>query len=138
MRKIIPFLFGVIMLTVLVLIRMHVVQIGQAKGGAVADVDEVEDAVLVNDAAFTSGATNVGVVLPEPPLAAVRLATMASITMAERNTSVRSVATVTASQLIPVQPGFGGGGARPLLQNLPEYKEEPSKVDPVIEFEYCN
>ncbi len=117
---------------------MHVVQIGQAKGGAVADVDEVEDAVLVSDAAFTSSATNAGVVLPEPPLAAVRLETTASTTMVERNTSVRSVATVTASQLIPVQPGFGGGGARPLLQNLPEYKEEPSKVDPVIEFEYCN
>lgn len=44
------------------------------------------------------------------------------------------------TELVKVQPGFGGGAAakQPSLVQLPEYKEEREKVEPKIEFEYCD
>ena len=141
MRKIIPFLFVVIMVGVFVLVRMRVIQTGQVVGVASLNLDAVEDGSLVSSVEHEDGSVHTNGALSELSLVNVSLVTTTGTNtqaMVRVNDSAASVFVWSEPQLVPVQPGFGGGGGSQQLQHLPEYKAESVKVDPVIEFEYCN
>lgn len=146
MRKIIPFLFGsVVLLCVFVLVLYRAeLSSGQTDVMNITESTEDESGAVVSVLPYAENAFGGDVVQfathTSRSVDQVSTSTMPVSSTGHRSIRNTATAPISATGLVKVQPGFGGGSApaewSPLVQ-LPEYKEEQEKVEPKIEFEYC-
>jgi hypothetical protein len=142
MKKIIPFLFVCAAITCILLLIFYKYQSRNSDVAIMAVADLVKDVATAEEE-----------VLPQDKEATIKTSLQLSSTtkfqdqsggsmLVSTNQTIGSTTVVSSSinKLVKVQPGFGGGASvqqLPLSQ-LPEYREEQDKVEPTIQFEYCD